>query len=323
MKLEKLIKREISITLAVVLLVTTLFIMFSYAIFKVDATSESNSITFGDISMSFCASADCDNTINNMGNIIGTETIDGATSYVPIYPQKDPQTEAEWGELKPYTFSLTNTGTIDLYITLYLKKDTAVSIPLEGQTLTPCGENGSQNCIEESQLVNDNQIKIAIGEQGLTPTIKIFKDTQVAEGENNYKIAENIFIPAGEKKIFNYYAWLTENAENASQGKYFITLISARGEYLPKEDYQVTFDSNGGTMVENQIVESRNKVIEPESPTKEGFTFVGWFTSLTDENAYDFNTEVISNFTLTAKWTDNSSTVQEGNKTEQTETPTE
>ena len=38
MGLEKMIKREIGITIATVLLVTTVFLMFSYAIFKVDVS---------------------------------------------------------------------------------------------------------------------------------------------------------------------------------------------------------------------------------------------------------------------------------------------
>ena len=43
-----MIKREISITIATVLLVTTVFLMFSYAIFKVDVSGDTNVITFGE-----------------------------------------------------------------------------------------------------------------------------------------------------------------------------------------------------------------------------------------------------------------------------------
>ena len=221
MGLDKLIKREIGITIATVLLVTTVFLMFSYAIFKVEVSGETNVITFGDVAMSFCADANCNTTIPNIGNVIGTKTENGVTKYVPIYPQEDPTTTEEWNELSPYIFTLTNSGTLDLYISLYLTKDQTPDLKYVVDDKT------------YSEPVEDNQIKIAIGEQGSAPTIKLYSDTKNEKGD--YVIASNILIPAGETKIFNLYAWLISTADNASQGKYFVTQISARGEYLPAE----------------------------------------------------------------------------------------
>lgn len=221
MGLDKLIKREIGITIATVLLVTTVFLMFSYAIFKVEVSGETNVITFGDVAMSFCADENCNTTIPNIGNVIGTKTENGITSYVPIYPQEDPTTTEEWNELSPYIFTLTNSGTLDLYISLYLTKDQTPDLKYVVDDKT------------YSEPVEDNQIKIAIGEQGSAPTIKLYSDTKNEKGD--YVIASNILIPAGETKIFNLYAWLISTADNASQGKYFVTQISARGEYLPAE----------------------------------------------------------------------------------------
>lgn len=221
MGLDKLIKREIGITIATVLLVTTVFLMFSYAIFKVEVSGETNVITFGDVAMSFCADASCNTTIPNIGNVIGTKTENGITSYVPIYPQEDPTTTEEWNELSPYIFTLTNSGTLDLYISLYLTKDQTPDLKYVVDDKT------------YSEPVEDNQIKIAIGEQGSAPTIKLYSDTKNEKGD--YVIASNILIPAGQTKIFNLYAWLISTADNASQGKYFVTQISARGEYLPAE----------------------------------------------------------------------------------------
>lgn len=226
MGLDKLIKREIGITIATVLLVTTMFIMFSYAIFKVEVSGETNVITFGDVAMSFCADSTCNTTIPNIGNVIGTKTENGITTYVPIYPQDDPTTEEEWNQLTPYTFILTNSGTLDLYISLYLTKD-------DNPELKYTMEDPNQDLSSFKEPVADDQIKVAIGEQGATPTIKLYSDTKNENGD--YVIASNILIPAGEHKIFNLYAWLVSNADNASQGKYFVTQISARGEYLPEE----------------------------------------------------------------------------------------
>lgn len=235
MKLSKLIKREIGITIATVLLVTTVFIMFSYAIFKVEVSGDTDVITFGDIDMSFCTNTECDSTLENVSNVIGTKTEGGVTKYVPVYPQKDPVTEAEWNELTPYTFSLKNTGDLDLYISLYLVKDTTATIEHEID-----GKYEEEKDISKytASIVDDNQIKVAIGEKNSTPTIRLFSEYTTIDTTNGQsrEIAKNILIPAGESKIFNLYAWLREDAENASQGKLFVSQIFAKGEYLPEAD---------------------------------------------------------------------------------------
>ena len=65
--------------------------------------------------------------------------------------------------------------------------------------------------------------------------------------------------------------------------------------------YVVTFDSDGGSSVEAVTVDEKTAVSEPTDPTKEGFTFVYWY--LDDSNvAYDFQTLVTADITLTALW---------------------
>ena len=63
----------------------------------------------------------------------------------------------------------------------------------------------------------------------------------------------------------------------------------------------VTFDSDGGTAVEAQIVVYGGIAAEPTAPTKEGYTFVGWYNG---ETVYDFTTAVKVDLTLTAHWTE-------------------
>lgn len=67
--------------------------------------------------------------------------------------------------------------------------------------------------------------------------------------------------------------------------------------------YTVTFNSNEGSAVSTQEVEAGSKVAKPENPTKDGFTFVGWFSdsALTDEWLFDSDV-VNENITLYAKW---------------------
>ena len=220
MGLEKLINREIKITIGVVLFVSILFIALSYAIFKVDKSGASDVIKFGDISLSFCKDATCASNISNIGNIIGTETdSNGNTVYSKIYPTSDPVTNDDWNNLKPYIFTLKNTGSLPLYVSIFLERDMTAGTISDGTS-------------EYSEFVSDDQVKIGFGVQGETPTIGLYSD-YLNTTDNNHKIASNIQIGVGETKIFNLYAWLKSDAQNASLGKYFVTQISARGEYLP------------------------------------------------------------------------------------------
>lgn len=71
--------------------------------------------------------------------------------------------------------------------------------------------------------------------------------------------------------------------------------------YARPDKYTVTFDENGGSDVNNQTVAHGMKATEPAT-TREGYTFVRWNNG---EDAYDFNTVVTSDLTLTAEWTKN------------------
>ena len=69
---------------------------------------------------------------------------------------------------------------------------------------------------------------------------------------------------------------------------------------LPEEKtYTVKFDSDGGSEVAAVEVKDGEKVTKPADPTKDGYTFKGWFNG---DKEYAFETAVISNITLKAKW---------------------
>ncbi|MBQ3054738.1 MAG: InlB B-repeat-containing protein [Oscillospiraceae bacterium] len=70
--------------------------------------------------------------------------------------------------------------------------------------------------------------------------------------------------------------------------------------------YVVRFETNGGSKVPNAAVVRKAKLTRPANPTKDGFTFGGWYADTALETPYDFNTAVTSNFTLYAKWNSDS-----------------
>lgn len=81
-----------------------------------------------------------------------------------------------------------------------------------------------------------------------------------------------------------------------------ITLYAAWKEEI--DYYTVTFESNGGTAVESQVIAEGETATEPEAPTLEGYTFAGWYTDAELTAAYDFATPVTSDITLYAAWED-------------------
>lgn len=64
--------------------------------------------------------------------------------------------------------------------------------------------------------------------------------------------------------------------------------------------FTVTFDSDGGSDVEAQTIISGETATKPADPTKDGFTFAGWYAG---ETAFDFTTAITADTTLKAKWT--------------------
>lgn len=66
---------------------------------------------------------------------------------------------------------------------------------------------------------------------------------------------------------------------------------------------QVTFNSNGGSPVDNQTVETGELIEKPTDPTQENYVFDGWYTDQELTNGYDFATPVAQDMTLYAKWT--------------------
>ncbi|MCL1873997.1 MAG: InlB B-repeat-containing protein [Clostridiales bacterium] len=65
--------------------------------------------------------------------------------------------------------------------------------------------------------------------------------------------------------------------------------------------YTVTFDSAGGTAKAAAKVNHGSLVKKPTNPTRTGFIFDGWYLG-SSSTPYDFNTPIIGNITLSARW---------------------
>lgn len=85
-------------------------------------------------------------------------------------------------------------------------------------------------------------------------------------------------------------------------------------EIVTDEMITVTFDSNGGSVVESKTCKYNQTITEPEAePTKDGYEFVGWFADSKCTTEWNFDTDKFTeNKTLYAKWVQGTVSKEEG-----------
>jgi uncharacterized repeat protein (TIGR02543 family) len=95
-------------------------------------------------------------------------------------------------------------------------------------------------------------------------------------------------------------------------GAYASTANTAEITIAPtaSEKYTVTFDSRGGSSVSSQEVEKDAKAVKPADPTRDGYTFTGWYTDEACTEEFDFNTKITGDLTLYAGWEEKEPTEQ-------------
>ncbi|MBP2248951.1 S-layer homology domain-containing protein [Paenibacillus xylanexedens] len=71
----------------------------------------------------------------------------------------------------------------------------------------------------------------------------------------------------------------------------------------------ISFESNGGTEIDNQKVNYNSSAVNPDTPEKAGYTFSGWYQDSQLLQAFDFNTSLTQNITLYAKWKSSTATL--------------
>ena len=115
----------------------------------------------------------------------------------------------------------------------------------------------------------------------------------------------------------------TVNSTGTKQIQYYKKAYSDSTACEQKTFYvrQITFDSQGGSSVETQLIwttynglipgsDVQCAVTEPQEPVREGYTFGGWYedAECTDSRKFDFDTQsqVMTDKTLFAKWIPNS-----------------
>ena len=126
--------------------------------------------------------------------------------------------------------------------------------------------------------------------------------------EIKFKEDENVTLPTPTKEGYKFLGWYEgeTKVENIINKNY--TLVAKWEKELtpgpgPITTYTIILDVNGGNALENTRIEGSSGIeIVLPVPTKDGYTFAGWYNG---EVKFEETTMPASNITLIAKWEEN------------------
>ena len=129
----------------------------------------------------------------------------------------------------------------------------------------------------------------------------VVNNKQVAEGSVTVAADATMVNTSTFKDIPEGYELVWEGDLQINDGWVWVEVRPVDAPPVEKT-FTVTFDSNGGSAVASQTVKEGEKAAKPANPTRDGYTFEGWFADEALKTAYDFNTPVTSDITLYASW---------------------
>ena len=174
---------------------------------------------------------------------------------------------------------------------------------------------GTLSVIDLSTMSVKKSIRADKGESKSTPLVSVqgndtyvyFTCNALPGGVYAYKLgddaAQMIFTP-DEK----YREYCTASIICDEKGNLYYANDSGRLFKLAgAESWRVAFDVQGGSYVAPRYVAKNKMVSEPAAPTRDGYTFLGWYTA--EGEKWDFAKDVVTaDMTLYAKWTKNAVT---------------
>ena len=207
------------------------------------------------------------------------------------------------------TIDITDIGATSLEVTGGTSAElegAKITAGLAGQTMIRAGfALGGNDFLYDGIVIDvkDTELIYSALESAVTQAEQITNTGYTDESWNNLQNAI-----AGAKQIMTTDGVTQSDIDNAAtsvanavaelQRKSSGSLSSGGGTAY----YTVTFNTNGAGSVASQRLKRGLKAEKPENPTKEGFTFEGWYSDKNLSVLYDFNESVTKSFTLYAKW---------------------
>lgn len=127
------------------------------------------------------------------------------------------------------------------------------------------------------------------------------KDNMIIDGDIEFDyFTLNSNIVCNGNIISGIFKGNVENNGTITGGTFYGN-VSGNGTIADSAKFEVTLDLDGGNGNDKEYILRGQKLTLP-TPTKDGYTFDGWFNG---ENEYDFSLPVISTLSLTAHWVKN------------------
>lgn len=212
-------------------------------------------------------------------------------------------------------------GTLQNGYNLYTKLDSKMKLSgnskfignviSEGNAETKIDGNSEfQGTLIIDELTSDS--RAYIGENAnITGKIQIFqsqenakieiKDNMIIDGDIEFDyFTLNSNIVCNGNIISGIFKGNVENNGTITGGT-FLGKVTGNGTIADSAKVKVTLDLDGGNGNDKEYILRGQKLTLP-TPTKDGYTFDGWFNG---ENEYDFSLPVFSTLSLTAHWVKN------------------
>jgi uncharacterized repeat protein (TIGR02543 family) len=145
----------------------------------------------------------------------------------------------------------------------------------------------------------------------VTHTVSFYTDGGNTVAQQTVNDGETVTVPdTPTKNGYTFSGW-TLNGEPYDFNLPVTADITLKATWVENQKPQpkrhtVTFDTTGGSEIGQQTVDEGEKAIQPANPTREGYDFQGW---LLNGQAYDWNTPITGDITLTASWTEKAPTL--------------
>ena len=202
-------KKKIIILSSILVITIVLAFSASYALFRFNVTKNTNfKLTLGTLEL-----------------VIKDTTTEDKFVLTNVVPMKD-ETALEQ---KGYTFTLTNTGTIDSYYSVYLD-----------DILLDNAGNRLENSYIRINLLNEKT--------GLIST-KYYSELTDEEG-----LLENGFLKVGESITYTFHMWLKYDAGNEAQNKYFATQIRVVGTQANAVSYKESLLNGADPVLSDNLI---------------------------------------------------------------------
>lgn len=130
----------------------------------------------------------------------------------------------------------------------------------------------------------------------------------VKAGEQSTSLLKQVKLSdaIGEDQDDNWYHEVTTSSKYVGKAAQVAVTMQCTAEPII---HTVKVNTNGGTAIDDIIVEDGKIVKRPSDPTREGYTFSGWYADEACTIPYDFDAPVTGDITLYAKWTKNADPV--------------